>query len=748
MIKQRLKKLAIAGMIMILSIQLAACGQSHKDNTSQIMQPDGEQAIYLAQEVNLPEYDDISAAYSFQNTFYYAAVIYDKAGDSYNSGLYTLQITDGDAVPKRLPVELADGEYIQHLTVDSSGQINLVIYLAEDSGEKVFIKSYQQDGKLLTEYDITEYFAKAEYVYCAAMASDDKGNILFATPNNDIFVLNQTGGLLFEVNAGDYISQLVKVDNDRVLAAYWGNQGIEVREIDFASKGLGKKYTIPTTSTVKLISMQDDAGFLFSTDSAVYYMNGEDGQYSQLFDWNSLNFTMDYNTSLFAAEDGTILFLRKQYSDDSMEAELYTIKPAPEDYVASEKTIITYGELSFFSNTAVREAIIEFNKNQEEYRIEIIEYGSDDLNEGITRLNADIIEGNAPDILSLPPRFSMELYAQKGILEDLYPFIDHDLQLSREDFIPNILKAYENHDKLYAIPIAFSLYTMYGKTSVVGTTPGWTLDEMMTFVQEHPDSQIFDEASKSNVMNICQKTNWTQLIDWENESQPFNRELFIKMLTFANQFTDDQQYQYDGNLEKKISDGQLLLLDTNVSTATSHQIAYALFGEDITYIGYPSETGNGSMVGSVSTMALNAKSEHKEAAWEFLRTLLVSDFHLSNNFSEFSIRKDGLEKQFESAKEAEYGVDEFGNQMEIPQGSAMLTTGDYTFEVDIYAAKEEEINTLRDLIYSVSSLRTSEAQIESIISEESKHFFSGAKTADEVADIVANRVQLYVAEQK
>ncbi len=61
---------------------------------------------------------------------------------------------------------------------------------------------------------------------------------------------------------------------------------------------------------------------------------------------------------------------------------------------------------------------------------------------------------------------------------------------------------------------------------------------------------------------------------------------------------------------------------------------------------------------------------------------------------------------------------------------------------------DEEIENIRNLIYSVSKLRSSDAQISNIISEETPLFFNGSKSAEEVADIVASRVQLYVNEQK
>ncbi len=47
----------------------------------------------------------------------------------------------------------------------------------------------------------------------------------------------------------------------------------------------------------------------------------------------------------------------------------------------------------------------------------------------------------------------------------------------------------------------------------------------------------------------------------------------------------------DGNFIRRISEDQLLLLDINVSSVADSQLGYALFGDYITYKGYPSESG-------------------------------------------------------------------------------------------------------------------------------------------------------------
>ena len=59
----------------------------------------------------------------------------------------------------------------------------------------------------------------------------------------------------------------------------------------------------------------------------------------------------------------------------------------------------------------------------------------------------------------------------------------------------------------------------------------------------------------------------------------------------------------------------------------------------------------------------------------------------------------------------------------------------------------EESRTARELIYQATQLRLTEYPCADIIQEEAAAFFAGDKTAEETADIIQSRVEIYLAEQ-
>ena len=78
-----------------------------------------------------------------------------------------------------------------------------------------------------------------------------------------------------------------------------------------------------------------------------------------------------------------------------------------------------------------------------------------------TKLNTEIMSGVIPDMF-LTENLPIERYAAKGILTDLYELIDSDAELTRESFVPQIIKACETDGKLYELPASFMVQTAFG----------------------------------------------------------------------------------------------------------------------------------------------------------------------------------------------------------------------------------------------------------------------------------------------
>ena len=324
--------------------------------------------------------------------------------------------------------------------------------------------------------------------------------------------------------------------------------------------------------------------------------------------------------------------------------------------------------------------------------------------------------------------------------------------LKKENYVENVLEAYEMDGKLYGFTTEFSIYTIVGKQSVLGELSGWTLSEMMDFIDQHKDSEVFPYASQQYMLYLLVYNNMDEFIDWESGKCSFDGPEFARILEYTK--TLPEQYNDDAGEEgeaTRLRNNKLLLLMESVSSVEECQMLEGMMGEKPVYVGYPNKDREGNLISAVGgCLAISSKSGNKEAAWAFLQTLLTEDYQNSLvdgfGWSGFPILKSALELQFEKDMTPEYYTDENGEQVEQPK-----TTWGYgnDFEMDIYAAKQEDIDQVRGLIASAKKRQNNvDEELINIISEETEPFFKGQKSASDVSNVIQNRIQVYVNENR
>lgn len=94
--------------------------------------------------------------------------------------------------------------------------------------------------------------------------------------------------------------------------------------------------------------------------------------------------------------------------------------------------------------------------------------------------------------------------------------------------------------------------------------------------------------------------------------------------------------------------------------------------------------------------------------------------------------------------EDEYYTDADGNKKVTSKST--WSTGDFT--VDVYAATQEQVDRVREMIETAQPDIGMDEQIYSIIKDEAQAYFDGQKSVEDVAALVQNRVQTYLNETK
>lgn len=157
--------------------------------------------------------------------------------------------------------------------------------------------------------------------------------------------------------------------------------------------------------------------------------------------------------------------------------------------------------------------------------------------------------------------------------------------------------------------------------------------------------------------------------------------------------------------------------------------------EEMVLIGYPTAEGDekGRAVLSPSQpLAIPVSSEQKEGAWLFIERQLASEYRYRS--IELPTRMSQLEKKLEF---------EWEKYKDIPDGCTMSEEA-----IANYLITERHMNMATEAIENAVVISDTWVQIRWIIQDEAEYYFSGAKSLDEVIDIMQSRVQLYLNEQQ
>lgn len=236
----------------------------------------------------------------------------------------------------------------------------------------------------------------------------------------------------------------------------------------------------------------------------------------------------------------------------------------------------------------------------------------------------DAATTGGPDIFDLRnvSDRDLEAYLEKGILEDLMPYLDTDITLEPEDFLPGFLESYTRKGVLYTIPDSFTVQTLIGKSSEVGEALAWTPQEFMDFAAGQPEGVwIMEYADKQQIFRCLFDRQAAYFIDQEKKESNLDCEEFKKLLAFANRYPSDFPVISSDQMPQFLRDGRLKLEMASIGGIRDIQIIRRHFGEPITCIGYPSVEGvSGSYFqGSGLMLGINSSSDYKKEAWSFVR---------------------------------------------------------------------------------------------------------------------------------
>ena len=759
-VKRSYYTVMVALLILIAALLLSGC----QGNPG--IDPDAPEFVFVPEVMPIPMpegIDWINNVIIAQDLIYFTA---QSAGDEdtmlHTNDVFSMELNGSN--PQRLPnftlgteipAETEGGNIqIYSISVDNDGNIWLAesgeffkFDLPEDFdgddwdrwnlreviSEFTRVRKLDSTGAELQSFDIGYIKDTSDWFYIYAFMLDDDNNIYIAV-DSAIYVLDSEGNNLFKLDVG-WADRLVKMQDGSIALVDWDSRGRVLAKIDVTARDFGEKIVLPDNAH-NVHQGNDEFPFIFHNNNGLYGQEKDAEEAVMLVNWIDSDITLDGLGNISFHRDGRILIVSQSWSGDSPRNEIIALQKTPYSELP-ERTVLTLA--TFYLDWSIRDAIVQFNRNSTTHRIQVKDYSEfnteDDYQAGLTRLSAEIISGNIPDILDVS-NLPVNQYAAKGLLIDLYTLIDADPEIDRSDLIESVLRATEVNGGLYRIFPSYSIATMMGNPAVVGSQPGWNMDEFMAVLDANPqaDFPLGQGLTRLNYLQVIFMITMDNYIDWNAGTTSFDSTDFMDLLMFANTFPEDFDYNEDYLYESDlIPSGRQIIVPTAFAEFDEFQMYRAMLGGDVVFKGFPNESRNGNSLMPSSGFAITKACKDVDGAWEFVRNFITEEYQ-KDRYRRWGlpVNKAVFEKMLEEAMiESEY-----------PR-----IAGWNDFEVELKALTQAEANQIRNFIDSVTVAAGQDDAIWNIVSEGATDFFNGRSSVQDTVRVIQNRASIYVSEQ-
>lgn len=661
----------------------------------------------------------------------------DNGASSQTFWEYRLSSIDaqGNTVPGIvLPVELAQSEYLLCCGTSPGVLWMKKMSFGSDAATQQLLKGYSvADGKLV--YDIA--LPENTDIQSIQALTDDRLALhtCKTTPT-------ENGYKMEPKNSGLYIVDLLD------------SQPVVGEALTFPSEFLSYYHFMLLPHPVQQLS--DDVVLLRADGLYRWEITGE--KLVQQYDWASagVSFSNDFAVAdgRLALPDGRIISLQQQAVGEPWR--LLTITPAGQtDETADTGTVITVGGYTEKLAFDIQSMIADFNMGHPDVCVKLLDYSdaagqAAGLASGMALLARDVIQGEGPDVLILPDGVSANDLIRHGALVDLYPLLDADEELSREDLLPNLLQLMEKEGTLPAVAPGFSVITAVANEKIVGPELGWTYEEFDAAVAKTGSvTPVNGYLGRGTELWWQLQNGGTSFIDHAVGKAYLDSPQFVSLLENLADYPEEMYLQLNVDPKESYSTGEILLHYTPLNQFKQMRLLSYEFDNAVVFKGYPNTVGNnGSMFSCSHRIGINKNSRDPQLAWQFLRLFFLPEYQnrlwASENWTEhtFPVHL----KSLAGMAAAEQKPD--GRLIGYPGylGEASRRPAEQ-IEYWKRGITDDEVQKVMEMILSTQAIFQFDESVFAIISEEAEAFFAGVRTAEETAQLMQNRVQTYLDEQ-
>lgn len=463
-------------------------------------------------------------------------------------------------------------------------------YIFENQIHKEYV------GKLGVSEDDSASFDITPYLNDGSVSSMciDKDDRFYLQSKNSIVILNPDGSHVTTIEVDNPAGLVTGGDGNVYILT---EDRTTVMSID-SQNGKAEKYM--KFPDYRIFNGGLGYQFILENRDGIYGVT-ESQEIVPIALWEECGIPMGIVNSIHSYTDDSYLLQDTRYA--------YILRPATLEEMEPKIKV------SMATTTAPKTIVDEFNKHSDKYMIQMLDYSNGNtmsLSSTVQALNNDLEKGNYPDLFdftNIPEAY----YIEKGLVADLYPFMDADSDINRDDFI--LLDNLSRNGKLYFASSFYHVDTKLGPYSTFGDNYGWSLDEYLEIQNQH-DGEIFSYMGLDPFFYQLTRIYAPGAIDWESGTCDFNNADFIKILEVMKQYKE----------KKPSNTAKSLVKSVVISTVWGIAQQETLDGEKLSLVGWPTLQGTGcNLLILYSPIGICNKGNTQDS-WEVMKYILTENF--------------------------------------------------------------------------------------------------------------------------
>ena len=596
---------------------------------------------------------------------------------------------------------------------------------------------------------------------------DDEGNLYFLI-GCGVSVFSADGDFLFAVSS-PVPEAFARSGGKVALLQYdYGKKEYTLAYIDTATRRLGENVTIHGADDL------DDDIVIFEktpddTSDYLHYLSTSVGLFGvradgadEVINWANSGIAPSEVKNVIVLGGGKVFYANFDWAATTVRA--YMLSAIPEYEVPRRIPIsIACLESAGIMGQQLTGFATQFNMTNSKYMIKIIPYTDPQNSEmkGVDVLNNDLILGNIPDMFLFDFTslriwgFPIDNYESKGMFADLYEYINNDPDFPRDSLLKCTMTPFERDGKLFRFAYSLNIESLVCTTETAAKLGDWGIADFLDMAEDCASRGVsLLYAPTRNDFMAGLKNYITEFVDEANGTCTFESAEFLRLLKYIESLpeTPYSSTEYDA-YNFGYRDGSVLLRPFRMSQVSDLLYNKAAFGvqevSELAFIGYPG--GGDATITETSSFAISALSdkEVRDGAWEFIK-FLMKDENNNSSYGEISALSANIDPVIEQLTRYHFIVSGYGWDAWGSGNTDREPPERYTREPEpgAFTTKftQSDGDFAREYITSLEGTTPMDSKIRDIVYEESQIFLGGAKSAEETAKIIQNRVAIYLSE--